>query len=287
MKTRFVASLVGIALITASLSTTRSQSEELDVKATENYVAPAAAEMTTLVDQWSQKNEALKQKLEGSAAVEFFVTPLEEACAFLSESLDNHILIDYAALEQLGLDSSLPITMKINNVAWRSALDAILDPHELTYYCKDGILVITSWEKEETQLETHIYDVQNLMNPSQPLESIDALQNLITTTVKPNSWAQAGGPGSIVSYQATLVVSQTQRNQESIAKLLRELDKQIASAGGPVLPFRQPNPGLSGGRFGPDLGARKQEGTGSNNAELRGRGESDLRSQRHEIYYER
>ncbi|MCX7427210.1 MAG: hypothetical protein NTW96_16480, partial [Planctomycetia bacterium] len=53
----------------------------------------------------------------------------------------------------------------------------------------------------------------------------DSLIELITTTIKPQSWDELGGPGSIKEFATnlTLVVSQTQEVQEDIADLLAQL----------------------------------------------------------------
>ena len=53
----------------------------------------------------------------------------------------------------------------------------------------------------------------------------DSLIDLITTTIKPQSWDEVGGPGSIAPFETnlTLVVSQTQEVQEDIVDLLEQL----------------------------------------------------------------
>jgi general secretion pathway protein D len=53
----------------------------------------------------------------------------------------------------------------------------------------------------------------------------DALIDLITTTIAPESWVDVGGPGSIKEFESnlSLVVSQTQDVHEQIADLLQQL----------------------------------------------------------------
>ncbi len=53
----------------------------------------------------------------------------------------------------------------------------------------------------------------------------DSLIDLIIATVKPQSWSDAGGPGSIMEFETNLsiVVSQTQEVHEEIADLLEQL----------------------------------------------------------------
>ena len=53
----------------------------------------------------------------------------------------------------------------------------------------------------------------------------DSLIELITTTVKPDTWDDVGGPGSIAEFETnlSLVISQTQEVHEEIADLLEQL----------------------------------------------------------------
>ncbi len=58
-----------------------------------------------------------------------------------------------------------------------------------------------------------------------PMADFDSLIELITTTVRPESWQSFGGPGSIrpMENNLTLIVSQTQEVHEQIADLLQQL----------------------------------------------------------------
>ena len=53
----------------------------------------------------------------------------------------------------------------------------------------------------------------------------DSLIELIETTIKPNSWQENGGPGTISSFEInlSLIISQTQEVHEEIADLLKQL----------------------------------------------------------------
>jgi type II secretory pathway component GspD/PulD (secretin) len=66
--------------------------------------------------------------------------------------------------------------------------------------------------------------------------TMDDLVDLITSTVKPTSWDEVGGPGSIMPTGGMLVVSQTQDVQEAIEKLLADL--RIVSPGLRVVTIR-------------------------------------------------
>ncbi len=70
-------------------------------------------------------------------------------------------------------------------------------------------------------LTTRTYPVGDLSDK----QDYDALVNAITSTVKPTSWDEVGGAGSLVVVKASksLVISQTHEAQVEIVQLLRSL----------------------------------------------------------------
>ena len=61
------------------------------------------------------------------------------------------------------------------------------------------------------ELSTRIYNVVDLVRHTDPdgtfKDNYDSLVEVISTAVKPDSWNEVGGPGSIGTFQGTLVVS--------------------------------------------------------------------------------
>ena len=94
---------------------------------------------------------------------------------------------------------------------------------------QDGVLLITTPEEAENHLETIVYPVGDLVLPPNSTEEtqadFDSLIDLIKTTVKPTSWDDTGGAGSITPFENNLsiVVSQTQEVHEEIEQLLEKL----------------------------------------------------------------
>ncbi len=205
------------------------------------------ASRNALASRWQKKQDELARKLLEPIDVAFFETPLQDVVFYLADKTGIEILIDDPALDTLGLDRSIPITLKLHDVPLRTALDVILGEHELTFVTKDGVLSVTSQEEAENQLVTRVYNVQSLLRPDQPLESLEAIVALVTSTVEPDSWAEFGGPGTIETYQMALVIRQTERTHERLENVLYELDQVVTAAGGPSLPIRDKAPGGGGG----------------------------------------
>jgi hypothetical protein len=84
----------------------------------------------------------------------------------------------------------------------------------LDYTVKNEVLLITSKDDADAHLNTRVYDIR----PLRPMEP-DALMKVIQKTVRPETWNEQGGPGTIESLPGCLVISQTQRVHEEIVDL--------------------------------------------------------------------
>ncbi len=109
--------------------------------------------------------ERILEQLDLPTEVEFFEEPLEDAIKYLEDRHGIEIELDNAALDTLGLDSSLPITKKLAGITLRSVLRLMLKEHELTYVIRDEVLIITSQEEAENELITRVYPVGDLVIP--------------------------------------------------------------------------------------------------------------------------
>ena len=126
----------------------------------------------------------------------------------------------------------------------------LLDDLQLKYVVHDGVLMITSPSKAESDefMQTRVYIVDDLVLPigagraSQTELGMQAdfqpLQDLLTQTVATKTWQENGGNGStstmIVNNHCALVQSQTEEVHEQVVDMLENLRR----AGG--LPSREP-----------------------------------------------
>ena len=129
-----------------------------------------------------------------------------------------------------------------DDISLHSALMHILrdfDP-ELSYRIVDNLVEITSLEVISENLETRIFKVEDLVRWEQPeptgpfapvpretspefLYDYDPLIEILTTTVDPDSWEEAGGEGQISEGRHPLVISQTPRVLRRIEAMLAAL----------------------------------------------------------------
>lgn len=166
-------------------------------------------------------------------------TPLREVLDQLKKLHKIEIQIDFAGLENLGVDPGCPVTKHLSGISLRSALHLLLDELRLQYVIHHEVLLITSSEKaaSEEYAATKIYSVKDLIlvrNENDEIEmDFQPLIDLIQTFVCCKSWVESGGSQSITAYQfqdrCLLVICQTEEVHEQIAALLAALRRCAAA----------------------------------------------------------
>ncbi len=112
----------------------------------------------------------------------------------------------------------------------------MLKEMDCTCVIRDEVLLITTPEEAESELQTRVFPVHDLVYPvgDELLTSdfygaadadYDSLINLITSTVRPTAWEEVGGPGAIEAYNGSLVFAQTGEVFEEIELLLAGIRK--------------------------------------------------------------
>ena len=204
---------------------------------------------------------------------------------YIAEKMDINLWVDARALEDEGLNTDMPVSINVEGIRLRSALNLILAPAGLDHVIENEVLTITSKLARRGELTTEVYEVVDLVVPLKPPEPIRAfqpfnnlgpasfgfndpsqlsvgsspvsgggmpmiqdgivgggnstgraagpgeianygeLQQLITSTVSPNSWEEYGGDGTMENQSSTfsLVIRQTQEVHREIEDLLSQL----------------------------------------------------------------
>lgn len=135
------------------------------------------------------------------------------------------------------------------DIALRSVLHHVLREvdRSLVYLQRGDVFLITTDVEADNHLITRVYPVGDLtgvreddapqglfepvLNPAVSPYDMDSLIDLVTSIIDCTSWEEVGGPGAIEPQNQTLIVTQTQRNQEMLQVLLgklRELKTQGA-----------------------------------------------------------
>jgi hypothetical protein len=188
-------------------------------------------------------NAQTRAKLEKLVDSEFVETPLSQVLDFYAHKLDVQFLMDNKPMNDAGITSDTPVTFNLKNVPAEMILRRIFrDLGDITYYFDNGVIILTTQDEANCRLETQVYRIDDLMySPpvaknkettdiftKKPIKvNYDALIDLVTSTVRPQTWDAVGGPGSICPYRGTLVISQTADVHQEIQKMLKDLRQSI------------------------------------------------------------
>lgn len=214
-----------------------------------------------LVHPLAQRTQQFRQRLhQTTISLELHKTPLSEVAKSLSGP-DIQVLLDERALDDVGLDLDIPITLHEQDVSLAFALDQLVDPYDLAWYSVDRIVIISTPAEQETELETRVYPVRDILwrgldvsdaklreaisqqpfsgfrgrfgrswqtiNTSLALPHFNDYDTLIDalTTVEESSWSRVGGPGNIAPFPQAgcLVITQTEHVHEKLITLLAEI----------------------------------------------------------------
>jgi hypothetical protein len=162
---------------------------------------------------------------------------LSEVIRHLAKLGEVNIVLDTSGLEDEGVTSNTHVSINVDGIRLKSALNLLLEPLRLGYAIKDDVLKITSRMKQQGELLTVTYSVADLVvsfpgasptgTAAKSVLTADytSLMNLISTTIQPDSWEELSGPGSMTPYHTTfsLVIRQTQPVHDEIADLLGQL----------------------------------------------------------------
>ncbi len=116
-----------------------------------------------------KKNSPQEQRIVAALSertdLEFTDVPLSDVIEFLRDYHQIPIWIDQTALQDEGIDTSLPITISLSGISLRSGLRLLLEPQGLTYIIEDEVMKITTQALADEALSTRVYPVADLVIP--------------------------------------------------------------------------------------------------------------------------
>jgi type II secretory pathway component GspD/PulD (secretin) len=114
-----------------------------------------------------QRDEFPSNSRMGSAvSIDFQNKSLGDAIEELRALSGLNIIVDTTALSYAGVDEKAPVSLKLNGVSMKTALSALLQKVQLTYYVKNSLIYVSTPEvaARETTKTRH-YAVHDLITP--------------------------------------------------------------------------------------------------------------------------
>ena len=171
----------------------------------------------------------VRAALDSRVEVRFVQTPLNAVCEILAKELDIPVVLDEAALLEMGVGNETPMTCLMKDVRLGAMLDFHLDQiGELTWIIRDEVLSVTTQEVAYGSREIRVYDIADLLGWPGPFDrDLDSLTELISCNIAPTSWGDVGGPIHIPHFDSdeiqALLIPQSRRAHEQIAALFSDL----------------------------------------------------------------
>jgi type II secretory pathway component GspD/PulD (secretin) len=171
----------------------------------------------------SPENRAVLADLNGRRipSVTFQDNALQDVVQFFSTVTTLNVDVDWAALEQIGVQRDTPVSLNLTNVTGRTLLDRVVEkvsgPDRLSradWAVQDGVIAISSKERIDRNTILVIYDVRDLLveiPDYRDVPRIDLQQALQASQ-------QGGGGGGQGPFQET---------QQDAAQQLRDREQRL------------------------------------------------------------
>jgi hypothetical protein len=185
----------------------------------------------------SPADQALRKALDLPVELDFHGTTLKDAINLAQQQGHVELQIDESAIKDATVDlTAATIDFNSKGAPLRTSLTRLLRPVSLTWLIKDEELLITTKDQADATLETVLYPIGDLLSndgnsvdnssDESPADIAARLEDDITGTIAPQTWANLGGPGTVQAYgdaSAALVVSQTREVHDKVAELIAQL----------------------------------------------------------------
>ncbi|HEX6987586.1 MAG TPA: trypsin-like peptidase domain-containing protein [Planctomycetaceae bacterium] len=131
--------------------------------------ADAAGGVPAIPDRSSVEQQAvaaLDEKLGKVVSdVNFTETPLSTALEFVADQIEADVLLDRQALEDEGISPEEPVTLRLARtpVSARTVLEFVLEPQDLAFVNRAGVIFVTTETMAEELLTTKVYNVRDLL----------------------------------------------------------------------------------------------------------------------------
>jgi hypothetical protein len=153
-----------------------------------------------------------------------------------------NIVVDRKALEDEGISQDVKISLRVEHVSLKSALNLMLRQAGLMWKIQDEVVLITTPRAARPPLTRNIYSISDLVRADRSsgkskkgpkgdteAEAAEEIIVLIEDTIAPQSWIGVGGDCALEYFSRgrALVVTQTPEVHEQIADLLATLRRHL------------------------------------------------------------
>lgn len=169
----------------------------------------------------------IRATLEEAVSIACDGQPLDELLADIAGDAGIPLVFDRPSIEEAGAVPEAMVTCKLDDIRLRSALNVILGEQGVDWFIRDEVLLITSREAADSYEVVRVYPVADLVTfvgvEGEMGYDYESLIELITSIIAPQNWPEDGSSIQICEPSMALVLAQTPRVHEEIARLLADL----------------------------------------------------------------
>ena len=197
-------------------------------------VTPLTAQVSLRIEAAYTGPSPLEQLLSSRVSLSSGELSIAGLAELLRRQFSINVRLDRRALDDVGLSPETTVSaFDLSNVVLEQALFDVLNERDLDFWVYDEVLVITTPEEAENNLQTRVYPVADLVIVVESkraltawqMDDYDTLIETIESTIAPDTWDEVGGAGSIEPFPVSraLVISQTRDVHRQIGPLLETL----------------------------------------------------------------
>ena len=182
--------------------------------------APAATEELSVENEDQRPLDIEARLADMMPGIRFNATPLITATRLLSQISTIPVAFDFEGLTLAGVTLQDPITLELNDASLGEVFKAVLAARRLDFLVQTDHLLVTSAAPGRAQFRAETYSVSDLVSgPAGVKELGDRIRRLVA----PETWREAGGPGSLALRHTTLEVTQSAAVHHQIRTFLAKL----------------------------------------------------------------
>jgi len=150
----------------------------------------------------SPEERKIERSLSRDVFLHFDNAPLTQVINRLKSLAEVNIVLDPAGLEEEGVTSNTNVSINVDGIQLKSALNLILRPLHLGYTITNDVLKITSRMKQQGELVTLTYSVADLVVPIRDFAPVMGSGGMISTGFN-TGVSGRGGPSNMGQMNVT------------------------------------------------------------------------------------
>jgi len=108
-----------------------------------------------------------EEKLKMPISLDFADTPLARVLDFIRDATDLCVVCDRVSMEEEGVTPQTPVTVYVQDTSLANALELLLDPMQLGFTLREGVIFVRSKAALQSDMEVRVYECDDLLEAAE------------------------------------------------------------------------------------------------------------------------